>query len=142
MTVNEEQLEAILPHRTPILMVDEVADVDPGKKGIGRRTFQEGDPVFEGHFPEVAILPGVLTIEAFAQTALVVAMLDNSRDSDARDGRLAKVVEFAFLEPVYPGMTVEFQIEIEKRVGPFVFVNGQSLSNGQKISQGKLVLKL
>ena len=124
-------------------MLDEVVGIVPGERGTGVRDFKEGDSNFEGHFPGSPILPGVLTIEAFAQTVLVVSVVDESRENTgAASGRLAKCSEMAFLEPILPGMKVNFVVEIERRVGPFVFVNCTASSGDLKIAAGKLTLKL
>ena len=124
-------------------MLDEVVGIVPGERGTGVREFKEGDANFEGHFPGSPILPGVLTIEAFAQTALVVTLVDESRGkAEAAGGRLAKCSEMAFLEPILPGMKVNFAVEIERRVGTFIFVNCAAFSENQKLAAGKLTLKL
>ena len=143
MNVSTDQLLELIPHRPPMLMLDEVCRVEPGQRGVGKRVFNEGDPCFEGHFPGAAILPGVLTIEAFAQTALVVSLLDVSRKSaDAREGRLAKCNEMAFLAPVFPGVEAEFAVEIERRVGDFVFVGCEGRVDGATVAKGKITLKI
>lgn len=124
-------------------MLDEVLGIVPGEQGTGVREFKEGDANFEGHFPGSPILPGVLTIEAFAQTALVVSIVDDSRGkTEAGGGRLAKCREMAFLEPILPGMKVNFEVEIERRVGTFIFVSCTASSGNEKLAAGKLTLKL
>ena len=143
MNIDHTLLLDLVPHRPPILMLDEVVGVIPGESGTGVRDFKEGDANFEGHFPGEPILPGVLTIEAFAQTALVVSVVDESRENTgAANGRLAKCSEMAFLEPILPGMKVNFTVEIERRVGTFVFVSCAASSGDLKIAAGKLTLKL
>ena len=142
MNIDHTQLLELVPHRPPILMLDEVVGIVPGEQGTGVRDFKEGDANFEGHFPGEPILPGVLTIETFAQTALVVSVVGEAENGGAASGRLAKVNEMAFLEPILPGMKVNFAVEIERRVGTFVFVDCIATSGDLKIASGKLTLKL
>lgn len=143
MDVDHSQLLELIPHRPPILMLDEVTGVVPGERGSGVRTFGAEDPCFSGHFPGMPILPGVLTIEACAQTALVVAILDPSRgEVDASSGRLAKCREMAFMKPIVPGTKVVFSVEIERRVGDFVFVNCTAVAEDETVAAGKLTLKI
>jgi 3-hydroxyacyl-[acyl-carrier-protein] dehydratase len=141
--VDHAQLLALIPHRPPILMLDEVVGVVPGERGSGVRSFAATDSDFFGHFPGNPILPGVLTIEAFAQTALVVSILDQSRGQfDASQGRLAKCREMAFMEPIFPDMKVVFSIVIERRVGRFIFVSCSALAKDVTVATGKLTLKM
>lgn len=143
MDVDHAQLLELIPHRPPILMLDEVTGVVPGERGSGVRSFSATDSCFAGHFPGTPILPGVLTIEAFAQTALVVSLLDTSRgDADASQGRLAKCSEMAFMEPILPDMNVIFSVVIERRVGGFIFVKCTALAKDVTVATGKLTLKM
>lgn len=143
MDVDHAQLLALIPHRPPSLMIDEVTSVVPGERGSGVRSFSSTDSCFSGHFPGNPILPGVLTIEAFAQTALVVSILDPSRGQvDATQGRLAKCREMAFMEPINPDMNVIFSIVIERRVGRFIFVSCTALANDVTVAAGKLTLRM
>ena len=140
--VDHTRLLELIPHRAPILMLDEVAAVVPGESGSGVRTFREGDPVFRGHFPGFPIVPGVLTIEAFAQTALVVSALDTSQgERDATQGRLGKCNEMAFLNPILPGFKVVFSVVIERRIGNFILVDCTALAEEETIATGKLTLR-
>src|SRR5688500_10399319 len=90
----------LLPHQPPIRMIDRVLAIEPGLSGVGQRAFRDGDPCFAGHFPGRPILPGVLTIEALAQTALVVLVAEHGELAEAGPdmplGYLARVEEMSF----------------------------------------------
>jgi 3-hydroxyacyl-[acyl-carrier-protein] dehydratase len=143
MTLNRAQLEWLLPHRLPILMLDRVVDVVPRKCGKGVKRFSEDDPSFAGHFPGMPILPGVLAIEAIAQTAAAVFLARDVDDHATQTlGLLGKVSEMTFFHRIVPGDEVEFEIEIDRTVGPFAFVTGAATVNGKKCVAGKLTLKI
>ncbi|MFT5466243.1 MAG: 3-hydroxyacyl-[acyl-carrier-protein] dehydratase [Verrucomicrobiales bacterium] len=144
MTLTAQQLEKLLPHRPPILLIDEVVNVVPGESGSGVRTFKEGDPCFDGHFPGNPILPGVLAAEACAQTTMAVFLADKADEPAAAGelGLLGKINEMTFLKPITPGKTIHFSIKIDRRVGPFAIVNCVALEGTEKFATGKLTLKI
>jgi 3-hydroxyacyl-[acyl-carrier-protein] dehydratase len=143
MTLNRAQLEQILPHRPPILMLDEVIDVIPRNSGKGVKRFVEGDACFAGHFPGRPILPGVLAIEALAQTAAAVFLSDHLGAGRPQSfGLLGKVNEMAFLQPIVPGDEIEFAVEVERTVGSFAFVKGEATAGGKPCVRGRLTLKI
>ena len=143
MILHRAQLERLLPHRLPILMLDRIVDVVPRKSGKGIKRFSADDPSFAGHFPGLPILPGVLAIEAMAQTAAAVYLARDEDDlSIPTIGLLGKVSEMTFFDRIVPGDEVEFTIEIDRTVGPFAFVSGQATVNGKKRVAGRLTLKI
>ena len=143
MTLNREQLQEILPHRPPILMLDEVIDVIPRQSGKGLKRFSEDDPCFAGHFPGMPILPGVLAIEALAQTAAAVFLAESvAAGRPQAIGLLGKVQEMAFLQRIVPGDAIEFAIEVERIVGPFAFVKGEATNGGKTCVRGRLTLTI
>lgn len=143
MKLDAEQLRALLPHRPPILMLEEVVDVVPRGSGTGMRRFRAEDPCFEGHFPGQPIVPGVLLIEAFAQTAMAVFLAEHvDGDPPEKLGLLAKVNEMTFTEQVVPGHTVRFSIVVDRHVGPFAFVSCEATEEGTQLVRGKLTLKI
>mgnify|MGYP002632429155 CR=1 FL=1 len=143
MELDGKQLESLLPHRPPILMLESVVDIVPGESGTGIREFKEGDSFFEGHFPGLPILPGVLTIEAFAQTAMAVFLAEDvAGDGPAKLGFLGKVNEMAFFEKIVPGRKVGFSIKVDRQVGPFAFVSCKASEEGVKFAFGQITLKI
>ena len=71
-----------IPHRYPFLLVDRILEIEPGKRGVGIKNFTINEPFFQGHFPELPIVPGVLIIEAMAQVAGVTIKQSRSQETD------------------------------------------------------------
>ena len=100
----------LLPQKPPILMLDRVVDIEAGVSGVGKRLFRAGDACFQGHFPWRPMLPGALTIEAMAQTALVVMLAEYHEElaagPDLPLGYLARVNDMSFHRPIEPGQEI------------------------------------
>jgi len=134
-----------LPHEPPILMLDRVIEIEPGVSGTGIRRFEPGDPCFDGHFRGRPILPGVLAIEALAQTALVVLLAEHQERLDTGDakppvGYLSRVREMSFQRPIAPGQEVHFEVRVEKRLGSFFIVSGRVTHEGSLCAKGSLAV--
>jgi 3-hydroxyacyl-[acyl-carrier-protein] dehydratase len=126
-------------------MLDRVVEVTPGSSGIGERLFRTGDACFEGHFPGRPILPGVLMIEALAQTALVVQLAEHVALLDWPGpelplGYLARVEETSFKAPIEPEQEIRFEVQIEERIGDFTRVKGRVTRKGALCARGRLVV--
>jgi 3-hydroxyacyl-[acyl-carrier-protein] dehydratase len=110
--INIEKILKSIPHRYPFLLVDKIIAMEANKSAIGVKNVTFNEPHFLGHFPDKPIMPGVLIIEAMAQTAAVMVM--NSSDLDAEN----KLVYFMsidnakFRKPVVPGDVLELHIEV------------------------------
>ena len=105
-----DQIQKVLPHRYPFLLVDRVIEVETGKKGIGIKNVTINDGFFQGHFPSKPVMPGVLMVEAMAQTAGVVMLT-----SGAHNGKVAlfmSVQEVKFRKVVVPGDQLMMEVEI------------------------------
>ena len=76
MQLNTDEIEKILPHRYPFLLVDRITECEPGKLAVGRKCVTANEPFFQGHFPGRKIMPGVLILEALAQTGAVSLLSD------------------------------------------------------------------
>jgi len=107
----------ILPHRYPFLLVDRVIELEPGKRAVGIKMVTANEPQFTGHFPGRPIMPGVLMVEALAQTAgVAILTLDEYR---GKMGLFAAIDECRFRRMVVPGDQLTLKVEIEKLRGMF-----------------------
>lgn len=142
MELDAATVSRILPHEPPIRLIESATEVEPGTSGTGHRTFAPDDTFFVGHFPERPILPGIYIIEALAQTAMVVCLCQESSEA-AGSGLLARVNEMKYFEPVSPGDSIRFRIDVERRVGDFVFIVGEATNeHDSRVAEGRLTLKL
>jgi 3-hydroxyacyl-[acyl-carrier-protein] dehydratase len=137
----------LLPQAPPILMLESVVEIEPGVSGVGRRTFRAGDACFAGHFPWRPLLPGVLMIEALAQTALVVLLAEHAGElqgsgPDLPLGYLARVHEMSFQSAIEPGQDVCFEVRVEKRLGQFTVVEGRVTRGGELCAKGRLAVAM
>ena len=112
----------ILPHRYPFLMVDRVIELEPGKRVVGVKQVTANEPQFTGHFPGRPIMPGVLMVEALAQTAGVAVM--TLPEYRGKLGLFAGIDECRFKRMVVPGDTLRLEVTVEKLRGMFGRVRG------------------
>ncbi|GAA3715427.1 3-hydroxyacyl-ACP dehydratase FabZ [Salinicoccus jeotgali] len=111
-----DQIKAIIPHRPPFLLIDKVTEVEPGAKCTGIKQVSGNEPFFQGHFPEYAVMPGVLIVESLAQVGAVALLQE-----EQFQGKLAffaGIDKCRFKKQVRPGDTLELTVEITKIKGP------------------------
>ena len=116
IVLNQEQIKEIIPHRDPFLLIDEVLEMELGKRIVARKHIKADDFWFKGHFPEYPVVPGVLMIEMLAQAG-AVAML-SMEEHKGKIGFLAGVDKAKFRRQVVPGDTLLLEVEIIKVRGP------------------------
>jgi 3-hydroxyacyl-[acyl-carrier-protein] dehydratase len=112
----KKEIEAILPHRDPFLLLDEVVELEPGRKVVARRLVRADDWWFPGHFPERPVMPGVLIVEAMAQAGAVAVLVE-----EANRGKIAffaGIDECRFKRVVEPGDELTLTCEIDAVRGP------------------------
>ena len=138
--LTKEQIQEIIPHRTTMLLIDEITELEPGVRAVGRMHLSGDEVFFDGHFPGYPILPGVFTMEALAQTgAVAILSLPEYKGKIGLFGGLDKV---RFKEPVRPGDTLELSVEIIKRRGPIGIGKGVAYVNGKKAASGELTFAI
>jgi len=111
-----ETIEQILPHREPFLLVDEVVELEPGRRVVARRDVRGGDWWFAGHFPQRPVMPGVLIVEAMAQTGAVAVLAEE--ENRGRIAFFAGIDDCRFKRVVEPGDTLTLTCELEHVRGP------------------------
>jgi 3-hydroxyacyl-[acyl-carrier-protein] dehydratase len=126
----------IIPHRYPFLLVDRVIELEPGKRAVGIKNVTANEPQFTGHFPGRPIMPGVLMIEALAQTAgVAVLSLEAYR---GKMGLFAGIDECRFRRLVQPGDTLRLEVTVEKLRGMFGRVRAVASVDGEVAVEGTL----
>lgn len=113
--LNAEQIQAIIPHRYPFLLVDRITELDEGKKAVGLKNVTINEEFFKGHFPSYPVMPGVLIVEALAQVG-AVAMLQKE-ENRGRLAFFAGIDNCRFKRQVIPGDTLKLEVEITRMRG-------------------------
>lgn len=136
MQLDIKQIKELIPHRYPFLMIDKITDMEAGKWATGIKCVSGNEPQFEGHFPEYPVMPGVLVLEALAQTG-AVALLSEEENK----GKLAMfggIRNCRFKREVLPGDVLELYCEIENKRGPMGFGNAIARIGNDTVCQAKL----
>jgi 3-hydroxyacyl-[acyl-carrier-protein] dehydratase len=133
-----EEIEKIIPHRSPFLLVDEILELEPGKRVVGRRQIRADDWWFPGHFPGRPVMPGVLTIEAIAQAGAVAVLAD-----EANAGKLpffAGIDGCKFKRVVEPGDELTLECEFVRVRGPVAKGEGIARVGDEVAAQATLTV--
>ncbi|MGA2350833.1 MAG: 3-hydroxyacyl-ACP dehydratase FabZ [Terracidiphilus sp.] len=135
--MERSEIKKIIPHRPPFLWIDRVEELKPGIRCVAWLRVDAKNPIFTGHFPARPILPGVLLIEAVAQTAAVM-MGSVTPAATMGTALLAAVNRFKFFKPVVPG--TELRIETVKltQAGRMACIEGTVSAQGEKVASGEL----
>ncbi len=110
------EIESILPHRDPFLLLDEVLELEPGRRVVARREVRGDDFWVPGHFPERAVMPGVLIVEAMAQAGAVAVLIEE--ENRGKIAFFAGIDDCRFKRIVSPGDTLTLACEIDTVRGP------------------------
>ncbi len=136
-----EQIQALLPHRYPFLLIDRILENTPGERAVGLKNVTVNEQFFQGHFPGRPIMPGVLIVEAMAQVGGIVLL--QMADSKDKLSLFAGIDKVRFRRPVVPGdqliMTVELLCIKRKRFGK---MQARAEVGGQLVSEGELMFSL
>ncbi len=112
-----KEIEEIIPHRHPFLLVDCIEELEPGVRAVGYKCVTFNEPYFQGHFPQEPVMPGVLMIEALAQIG-AVAILAVKRQIRERLAYFGGIDKAKFKQKVVPGDKLRLECEIIKQKGP------------------------
>jgi 3-hydroxyacyl-[acyl-carrier-protein] dehydratase len=129
-----------LPHRYPIILVDRVLELEPGKRIVALKNVTMNEPVFLGHFPHYPVMPGVLLIEAMAQAAAILSFVSMGKKPDPDSVYYFAGIDAArFKRPVGPGDQVRLEAEILREMRGVVKFGGKALVDGQVAAEAELL---
>ncbi len=140
MTLNSNEIEQILPHRWPFLLIDRVLECESGKYATARKCVSAGELQFQGHFPGMHVMPGVLILEALAQTG-AVALLSEA-ESKGKVVLFGGVNHARFRRMVVPGDVLTLHCEITKRKGPIGFGACTATVDGETAVEAELMFAI
>ena len=137
--IERSEIETMIPHRAPFLWIDRVEELEPGVRCVAVKLVDPANPIFAGHFPAKPILPGVLLIEAVAQTAgVMLGSVASDGTAGTGVGLLAAVNRFKFLKAVTPGQEMRIETKKLTEVGKMAGVGGTVWVNGEIVASGEL----
>lgn len=135
VSLDIERIKEMIPHRYPFLMIDRVIDLLPGEKATGIKNVSINEPFFQGHFPARAVMPGVLLIEAMAQTAAVLVVHTLGARAEGKLVYFMTVDKARFRKPVTPGDAVHVHCVKDRHRGPVWRFNGEARVDGQVVAE-------
>jgi len=140
VTLDRSRIEALLPHRPPFLLLDQVDELEPGVRCVARRTLRDDDFWFAGHFPGNPVMPGVLIVEALAQATTVAAASAGS--GQGRIGLFAGIDKVRFKRVVKPGDTMVLEATITSVHGPVGRAAVRATVDRQLACRGELMFAI
>ena len=135
LDVNE--IRRILPHRYPMLLVDRIIELS-AERIVGIKNVTANEPFFSGHFPDFPVMPGVLIVEAMAQTAGVL-VLKSIEDRASKLVLLVSIEYAKFRRPVVPGDQLRFECTIVQRRSNSVKIHGAATVNGELVAEAEML---
>lgn len=131
------QIQAILPHRYPFLLVDRIVEYDSGKRVVGIKNVTLDEPFFAGHFPGAPVMPGVLIVEAMAQTAGVM-MLANLPDRESKLVFFTGIDGAKFRRPVVPGDQLRLELTVLRLRPRYIKLRGEAYVDGELVAEAEI----
>lgn len=134
------EIRGIVPHRYPFLLIDRIIELsEDGTHAVGIKNVTINEPFFQGHFPQYAVMPGVLIVEALAQTAAAAFFRGEHR---GKLGVLAGIDNFRFRRQVVPGDTLRTEVTLTKMRGPLGRLAAKATVEGQVAAEGEILFAI
>ncbi|MCH8172220.1 MAG: 3-hydroxyacyl-ACP dehydratase FabZ [Proteobacteria bacterium] len=132
-----EDIKKLIPHRYPMLLIDRVEDIIKGQSATGIKNVTANEHFFEGHFPGHPVMPGVLIVEAMAQTAGVLALYSEGQAAGEKIVYFMTIKDAKFRKPVTPGDVLHLKVRLEQARGSVSKFSGVAEVGGQVVSEAK-----
>jgi 3-hydroxyacyl-[acyl-carrier-protein] dehydratase len=133
--VDVVRIMQMIPHRYPFLMIDRVIDMHADKGAVGIKNVTIGEPFFQGHFPGEPVMPGVMIVEAMAQTAAVLVVHTLGAGSEGKLVYFMSIDNCRFRRPVYPGDQLHVAVKKERNRGPVWKFHGTAKVDGKVVAE-------
>ncbi len=130
-----ERVMQMIPHRHPFLMIDRLVDVIADSSATGVKNVTIGEPYFQGHFPRRPVMPGVLIIEAMAQSAAALVVYTLGSDMEGKLVYFRSVKDARFRKPVFPGDTLNVHVAKRRRRGKVWKFHSEAKVNGRLVAE-------
>jgi 3-hydroxyacyl-[acyl-carrier-protein] dehydratase len=140
MILNSDQIQKIIPHRYPFLMVDRIIELEEGLSAVGEKCVSANEMHFVGHFPDEHVMPGVLIIEALAQVGTVTIL--SLEKNKGKIAYFAGIKKAKFRRKVIPGDTLRLEIRITYVKGPIGIGEGRAFVEGELACEAELMFAL
>ncbi len=137
-----KEIMSILPHAYPFLLVDRIIEIEPEKRIVGIKNVTFNEPFFHGHFPGRPIMPGVLIVEAMAQTAGVLALRSVSEEEKRKPVYFLGMDNVRFRKPVIPGDQLRFELEVTRHRQSVWGFKGRAFVDGKLVAEADLLAML
>ena len=137
LPLDRAAIEAILPHREPFLLIDEVLELEPGERVVALKHVREDEWYLRGHFPGRPVMPGVLIVEAMAQTGAVAVL--SEEENRGRLALFAGIDDTRFKRIVEPGDVLQLECTLEQVRGPIGKGKARATVDGQLAARGTLI---
>jgi beta-hydroxyacyl-ACP dehydratase FabZ len=134
-----QEIMNTLPHRYPFLLLDRILEFEEKKRIVGLKNVTINEPFFQGHFPGHPIMPGVLLLEAMAQTGAVLALKSGAWDIQSKVIYFMSIDKAKFRKPVVPGDQLRFEVEIVKQRANITGQKAQAKVDGAVVAEAELM---
>lgn len=135
LPIKHGDIARILPHRYPFLLIDRVVELEPGKRLRGYKNLTLNEDFFNGHFPGLPVMPGVLQLEAMAQASAILTYYSSSLDADAQIAYLMSMNDVKFRRVVEPGDRLDIEMEVLRLRRGLCKVKGTCFVDGERASE-------
>lgn len=135
--LNVEELMLLLPHRYPMLLIDRLVDIKPGDSAVGLKNVSYSDQIFQGHFPQKPILPGVMIIEAMAQAAAAFTSYTENLDAEGKIVLFMGIDKARFRKPVVPGDQMRIHVRTVHRRAPVWRFEGIAYVEDRRVAEAQ-----